>query len=170
MRRDGNVLTAERLATRFLLSHPAHFIALGFGSGLAPFAPGTFGTLVAIPIALVLHAYGNDTAFVVAIAVAFVAGAWAAQITGKALGVPDHGSIVIDEIAAFLLVLFFVGVEPLRVAVAFVLFRIFDIVKPPPIRQLDAAFKNGVGVMADDALAALYTLVVFAIGHRLFGN
>jgi len=167
---DGIALTADPPTARFLLSHPAHFIALGFGSGLAPFAPGTFGTLIAIPLALVLHAYGNDVAFGVAIVIAFVAGAWAAQVTGKALGAADHGSIVIDEIAAFLLVLFFVGVEPVRVAVAFVLFRIFDIVKPPPIRQIDAAFKNGVGVMADDALAALYTLVVFAIGHRLLGN
>ena len=163
-------MTAERPDARFLLSHPAHFIALGFGSGLAPFAPGTFGTLVAIPLALLLHGYGSDAAFVIAIAVAFIAGAWASQVTGKDLGVADHGAIVIDEVAAFLLVLFFVGVEPVRIAVAFVLFRIFDIVKPPPIRELDAAFKNGVGVMADDALAALYTLVVFAVGHRLLAN
>jgi len=163
-------VTAERPDARFLLSHPAHFIALGFGSGLAPFAPGTFGTLVAIPLALLLHGYGSDAAFVGAIAVAFVAGAWASQVTGKDLGVADHGAIVIDEVAAFLLVLFFVGVEPVRIAVAFVLFRIFDILKPPPIREVDAAFKNGIGVMADDALAALYTLVVFAVGHRLLAN
>jgi len=163
-------MTATSLDARFLFAHPAHFIALGFGSGLAPFAPGTFGTLVAIPLALLLHAYGNDAAFIAAIVAAFVLGAWSAQTTGRNLGVADHGSIVVDEIAAFLLVLFFVGVDPLRVALAFVLFRIFDIVKPPPIRQLDAAFKNGVGVMADDLLAALYTLVVFAVGHRLLGS
>jgi phosphatidylglycerophosphatase A len=154
---------------RFLVAHPAHFIALGFGSGLAPFAPGTFGTLVAIPLALVLHGYG-DGIFVAAIVVALVAGAWSAQVTGRALGVPDHGSIVIDEVAAFLLVLFFVGVEPLRIAVAFGLFRFFDIVKPPPIRQLDAAFKNGIGVMADDVMAALYALAVFAVLQRLIGQ
>jgi phosphatidylglycerophosphatase A len=163
-------MTATSLDARFLFAHPAHFIALGFGSGLAPFAPGTFGTLVAIPLALLLHAYGNDAAFIAAIVAAFAIGAWSAQVTGRDLGVADHGSIVIDEVAAFLLVLFFVGVEPLRIALAFLLFRFFDIVKPPPIRQLDAAFKNGVGVMADDVLAALYTLVVFAVGHRLFGS
>ena len=163
-------MTAASLDARFLFAHPAHFIALGFGSGLAPFAPGTFGTLVAIPLALLLHEYGSDAAFIAAIVATFVIGAWSAQVTGRDLGVADHGSIVIDEVAAFLLVLFFVGVEPLRIALAFLLFRAFDIVKPPPIRQLDAAYKNGVGVMADDVLAALYTLVVFAIGHRLFGN
>jgi phosphatidylglycerophosphatase A len=152
---------------RFLLSHPAHFIALGFGSGLAPFAPGTFGTLVAIPIALALRAYTNDVVFILAIVLLFAVGAWAAQVTGRDLGVADHGSIVIDEIAAFLLVLFFVGSGVLQQAVAFLLFRVFDIVKPPPIRQVDAAFKNGLGVMADDALAALYALLVIALGHRI---
>ena len=160
-------MKGTRPAVRFLFAHPAHFMALGFGSGLAPFAPGTFGTLVAVPIALALRTWGSDAAFIVVIVVAFVAGAWSAQITGRHLGVADHGSIVIDEVAAFLLVLFFTGVEPLRMGIAFLLFRFFDIVKPPPIRQLDAAFKNGVGVMADDALAALYTLLVFAVGHRL---
>ena len=163
--------TATLPNARFLVAHPAHFVALGFGSGLAPFAPGTFGTLVAIPLALLLRHYGGDGLFAAAIVVAFAAGAWAAQITGRDLGVPDHGSIVIDEVAAFLLVLFFVGVDdPLRIAVAFALFRVFDIVKPPPIRQLDAACKNGVGVMADDLLAALYALAVFALLQRLMGG
>ncbi len=121
-------------------------------------------------MALLLHAAGSDAAFLAAIAFAFAVGAWAAQVTGRHLGVADHGSIVIDEVAAFLLVLFFVGVEPARIAAAFVLFRLFDITKPPPIRQIDEALKNGVGVMADDVLAALYTLLVFAIGHRMFAH
>jgi phosphatidylglycerophosphatase A len=150
-----------------MLHHPAHFIALGFGAGLAPFAPGTFGTLVAIPIALVLHRYAGDAGFALAIVLLFVVGAWASAVTGRALGVPDHGSIVIDEVVAFLLVLFFAGLAPLHVALAFVLFRFFDIVKPPPIRQLDAALKNGVGVMLDDILAAGYALLVFALAERL---
>ena len=158
-----------RPTLRFLFQHPAHFVALGFGAGLSPFAPGTFGTLVAIPLALLLDAYASETAFVAAIVVLFVLGAWAAQITGGALRVPDHGSIVIDEVAAFLLVLYFTGLTPLRVAIAFALFRFFDIVKPPPIRQLDAAMKNGLGVMLDDMLAALYALVIFAIGQRVIG-
>lgn len=153
----------------FLLQHPAHFIALGFGAGLAPKAPGTFGTLVAIPIALLLHAYANDAGYAVAIAGLFAVGAWSCEVTGRAMGAPDHGSMVIDEVVAFLLVLFFVGVSPWRIAVAFALFRFFDIVKPPPIRQLDAALKNGVGVMLDDLLAAGYALLVFSVGQRILG-
>jgi phosphatidylglycerophosphatase A len=74
---------------------------------------------------------------------------------------------VIDEIAAFLLVLFLVGADPRREALAFLVFRAFDIFKPPPIRALDAALKNGIGVMLDDVLAAAYTLVVMAVGQRL---
>ena len=163
-------MTATAPTLRFLLRHPAHFIALGFGSGLAPFAPGTFGTLVAIPIAALLRAYASDAGFVAAIVLLFALGTWAADVTGRDLGVPDHGGIVIDEIVAFLIVLYFVGGDPLRQAFAFLLFRIFDIAKPPPIRQVDAALKNGIGVMVDDLLAAAYTLFVFALVVRLVGN
>ena len=152
---------------RFMLHHPAHFIALGFGAGLAPVAPGTFGTLVAIPIALLLRAYAGDATYVVVTLAFFVIGAWASHVTGRALGVADHGSIVIDEVAAFLAMLFFTGTTPLRIVTAFALFRFFDIVKPPPVRQVDAAMKNGVGVMLDDVVAAGYALVVFAIGQRV---
>jgi phosphatidylglycerophosphatase A len=153
----------------FLFRHPAHFIALGFGAGLAPAAPGTFGTLVAIPIAFVLRTYFSDVVFIAAIVVCALIGVWAAQVTGRHLGVPDHGAIVWDEIVAFLLVLYFVGGDGVRVAFAFLLFRAFDIVKPPPIRQLDAALKNGFGVMVDDLLAAGYALIVFALAQRIFG-
>lgn len=151
----------------FMLHHPAHFVALGFGAGLAPVAPGTFGTLVAIPIALLLERYAGDAGFAAAIVVLFAIGAWASGVTGRALGVPDHGSIVIDEVVAFLLVLFFTGLAPLRVALAFALFRLFDITKPPPVRQVDAAMKNGLGVMLDDLVAAGYALLVFAVIVRL---
>jgi phosphatidylglycerophosphatase A len=163
-------VTAASPTFRFLLRHPAHFVALGFGSGLAPFAPGTFGTLVAIPIAALLRAYASDVGFVAAIVLLFALGTWAAEVTGRDLRVPDHGGIVIDEIVAFLIVLYFVGGDPLRQAFAFLLFRIFDIAKPPPIRQVDAALKNGIGVMVDDLLAAAYTLFVFALVVRLVGS
>ena len=160
-------MSGVRPDVRFLLAHPAHFVALGFGAGLAPAAPGTFGTLVAIPIAIVLHRWG-DGAYVVALVAAFAIGIWAAHMTGPALGDDDHGAIVCDELAAFLLVLFFVGTDWRRVAVACVLFRAFDIVKPSPIRAVERSVHGGFGVMADDALAALYTLLAFAVGQRLF--
>jgi phosphatidylglycerophosphatase A len=151
----------------FLVRHPAHFIALGLGTGLSPVAPGTFGTLVALPLAWLLDAHAATWGWLVAIAAITIAGAWCAHITARDLGVPDHGSIVIDEIAAFLLVLFFAGAAPWRQALAFALFRFFDIVKPPPIREIDRAMKNAAGVMADDFAAAGYTLLVLAVGERL---
>jgi phosphatidylglycerophosphatase A len=162
-------MTTGAPSLSFLVSHPAHFIALGFGSGLAPIMPGTFGTLVAFPIAWALHAYAGTAGWLLAIAAFTLMGIWAAQVTGRNLGIADHGCIVIDEIAAFLLILFLAGREPAAQALAFILFRIFDIAKPPPIRQVDAALKNGAGVMADDFLAAGYTLLVLAVGRRLFG-
>jgi phosphatidylglycerophosphatase A len=165
---------AERRASAptiaFLLGHPAHFIALGFGAGLARIAPGTFGTLVALPIGWLLHAYAGNVGWLLATAALTLVGVWAAQRTGRDLGVADHRSIVIDETAAFLFVLYFTGTDPVRQALAFLLFRLFDIAKPPPIRQLDAAMKNGLGVVADDFLAAAYTLLVLALGVRLFGS
>jgi phosphatidylglycerophosphatase A len=157
-------------SVHFLFAHPAHFIALGGGAGLSKYAPGTIGTLVTFPVAWLLHRYAGDTGFVLAICAALAGGAWAAQITGQALGVHDHGGIVIDEIAAFLLVLFLVGPDIRREALAFVLFRAFDILKPPPIRAVDAALRNGIGVMADDILAAGYTLIVMAVGQRLLSG
>jgi phosphatidylglycerophosphatase A len=158
----------ERPNLAFLLRHPAHFIALGFGAGLAPIAPGTFGTLVAWPIAWLLDAYANAAVWLATVAAVAVVGAYAAGITARDLGVVDHGSIVIDEIAAFLLVLFFAGADATRQAIAFLVFRFFDVVKPPPIRQVDRATRSGVGVMADDFLAAGYTLLVLALVQRLF--
>jgi phosphatidylglycerophosphatase A len=153
----------------FLVSHPAHFIALGFGAGLAPFAPGTFGTLVAIPIAFLFRMYLPDAAFGISIIAFALVGVWAAQVTGRDLGAADHGAIVWDEVVAFLLVLYFVGDEVLLVGLAFFVFRFFDIAKPPPIRQLDTALKNGFGVMVDDLVAAGYTLLVLALVRNLFG-
>ena len=152
----------------FLFAHPAHFIALGFGAGLSPFAPGTVGTLVALPIAAALRAFAGDIAFTIAIAVALALGVWAADRTGRDLGLADHSAIVCDEIAAFLLVLFLVGPDPARQAIAFVLFRVFDILKPPPASSIDRAWHHGFGVMADDIVAAFYTLVVFALWQRAF--
>jgi phosphatidylglycerophosphatase A len=153
----------------FLLRHPAHWIALGLGAGLAPVAPGTVGTLLAIPIAAVLRAHFPDVAFAAAIAVLALIGVWAVEVTGRDLGVPDHGAIVWDEVVAFLGVLYFVGAEPVYQAFAFLLFRLFDIVKPPPAGLIDREWHHGIGVMADDLVAAGYTLLAIALWQRTFG-
>ena len=95
-------------------------------------------------------------------------GIWAADRTGRDLGVADHGAIVWDEVVAFLLVLFFVGERPLAQAFAFLLFRLFDIVKPPPADMIDREWHHGFGVMADDLVAAAYTVLALALWQRLF--
>ena len=157
------------LTFRFFVAHPAHFVALGFGAGMSPWAPGTVGTLLAIPLGDWLNVVTSDAGYLVAVAALALVGAWASDRTGRDLGVADHGGIVIDEIVAMLLVMFFVGTDLRRVALGFLLFRLFDIVKPPPIRALDARMKNGVGVMLDDLVAAALALVSFAVIVRLTG-
>jgi phosphatidylglycerophosphatase A len=141
----------------FLLRHPAHCIALGFGAGLMPKAPGTWGTLVAFPLFFLVRPWG-DVAVLGAGVAMFLIGIWASHVTGKALGVSDHGGIVIDEIAAFLIVLAFTPHHVLWWLAAFGLFRVFDILKPWPIRLADQRIKGGFGVMFDDLLAAGYAI------------
>jgi len=140
--------------------------------GCSPFAPGTFGTLGGVAIAWLLS--GTELFPVwtlLACGILYAAsqplGAWAEAYARK----KDPGIFVIDEVIGYLLtVIWFRGPSPLALLVAFFVFRFFDIVKPPPIRQVDAALKNGAGVMADDFVAAFYTLLVLAIGQRLFGG
>lgn len=142
----------------FLLAHPAHLIALGFGAGLASKAPGTFGTLVALPL-YALTAGLPAIAYWGLLLLGGLLGVWACDRTGRALGVPDHGGIVWDEIVAFLIVLPFAPATWWGYLAAFVLFRLFDIWKPFPIGWLDARVKGGFGVMLDDVLAAGYAIV-----------
>lgn len=152
----------------FAFAHPAHFLAMGFGAGLARFAPGTVGTVVAFPLWWLLRdAYPPGLLFGVLFGL-FAIGVWACEITGRDLGIPDHGAMVWDEIVAFVLVLAIAPPEAAWQAAAFVLFRAFDITKPPPIRQLERRVKGGLGVMLDDLLAAGYTLVVLAVAKRVF--
>lgn len=151
----------------FAFAHPAHVIAFGFGAGLAPRAPGTVGTLAAWPLGWILGAVVPPLLFVGLMAGFFAAGVWACAVTGRRLGVPDHSGMVIDEMVAFLLVLALLPRELAWQAAAFVLFRAFDIVKPPPIRWFERRFHGGFGAMFDDLLAAGYTLVILALIKRV---
>jgi phosphatidylglycerophosphatase A len=142
---------------KFLFAHPAHFFALGFGSGLAPKAPGTFGTLVGFPLFWLIRNYSFHTQLII-IAALFLFGIYVCDKTSKDLGVSDHGTIVWDEIVAMMLVL---TITPMHLSgwlIAFLLFRLFDIWKPFPISYFDAKLKNGFGVMFDDLLAAIYAM------------
>lgn len=143
---------------KFLLAHPAHFLALGFGSGLPPKAPGTFGTIAGLPLFYLIAGY-SITVQLTIIAGLFIAGVYFCDIAGKALGVSDHGSIVWDEIVAMMLVLMITPNQWPWWLAAFGLFRLFDIWKPFPIRQCDAKLKGGFGVMFDDILAAIYAMI-----------
>jgi phosphatidylglycerophosphatase A len=159
-----------RVDARFLFASPWHFVALGAGSGLPRFAPGTWGTLAGWALFALLDPFYSDLAWLGLIVAGLYFGAWAAQRTGAALGKVDSGHIVIDEIVAFWVVLVMlpdtVELKGLQHTLAFVLFRFFDIVKPPPIRWLDARIKNGIGVMLDDLVAAFFTLLVIALWTR----
>ena len=152
---------------RFILSRPAYFIAFGFGAGLAPIAPGTVGTLLAFPLYWLFFPQVGALEFLVLILVLFILGVWACDTAGRALGVSDYGGMVWDETVAFLLVLFLVPATLYWQAAAFMLFRLFDILKPPPIRYYDRTIKSGFGVMLDDLIAAFYTLLVLAAAKTL---
>jgi phosphatidylglycerophosphatase A len=144
---------------KFLAAHPAHFFALGFGSGLAVKAPGTFGTIVGLPLFWLIRIYSFHTQLII-IAALFIIGIYFCSKTGKALGVADHGAIVWDEIVAMMLVLAFTPTGFIFWIIAFLLFRLFDIWKPYPVCYADAKLKNGFGVMLDDLLAAFYAILV----------
>jgi phosphatidylglycerophosphatase A len=169
---EGSTISTSSAANsaadaRFVFSHPAHVIAFGGGVGLAPFAPGTWGTLLAFPLHALLQTWFEGGGMLAVIALLFALGAWACGVTGRALGVADHGGMVWDETVAFLLVLMFTPAGWLWQAAAFGLFRFFDIVKPPPIRHFDRALKNGFGVMFDDLLAAGYSVLVLALARYI---
>jgi phosphatidylglycerophosphatase A len=167
---------------RFMLRDPAHWVAFGFGSGLAPKAPGTVGTLWGWVSFLVLDRWLDTAGWAVLIVAALVVGQWACTRTARHLGVADPGAIVWDEIVAFWVVLWLVMPAPWWVQlVAFGCFRYFDAAKPGPVAWADQRFKRrsvdgvtepighrqGFGILLDDLVAALCTLVLMAVGIML---
>lgn len=169
MRADSTI--SRRPDVRFLLAHPAHFIALGFGAGLAPVAPGTFGTLAGLALYWLLALALPPLAIAFLAIPLFFLGVWACGVAGRNLGVADHGALVWDEIVAFLPLAALASASLVLQLVAFGLFRLFDVWKPFPIRQFEARVKGGFGVMLDDLLAACYAYLVLAIAvivlHRV---
>jgi phosphatidylglycerophosphatase A len=152
----------------FAFSHPAHAIALGLGAGLSPYAPGTAGTLAAWAVGAALLPLLSAPAMLALAGALFLAGIWACEVTGRHLGVSDHGAMVWDEVVAFLVILAIIPDELAWQAAAFVLFRFFDIAKPQPVRYFERRYRGGFGVMFDDLVAAAYTLLLLAVFRRLF--
>lgn len=133
---------------------PIYFIAFGFGSGLMPLAPGTWGTLAAIPVYLLIA--GLAPWFYLSFTlIAFLLGVWVCDKVSRELGVHDYSGIVWDEVVGFLLTMTVVPVGLVWIVIGFILFRIFDIWKPQPIRTIDRYVRGGLGVMLDDVLAAI---------------
>ncbi|WP_332813019.1 phosphatidylglycerophosphatase A family protein [Ramlibacter sp.] len=162
-----------RPGARFLLSHPAHLLALGFGCGLSPAAPGTVATLWAWLSFLVLQAWLPPAALGWVVVASVPVGWWASTVTAGHLGVADPGAIVADEILSFWLVLWLLMPAGWLVQfLAFILFRFFDAAKPGPVGWADKLFhgfgwRGGLGIVFDDLVAAFCTLLVLALGVRL---
>jgi phosphatidylglycerophosphatase A len=150
--------------TKFTLSDPIQFLALGFGSGLAPKAPGTFGTIAAIPL-LMLCVSLTVTQYAVLVVVMSLIGIYLCGYAAKAAGVHDHPAIVWDEIVGLFITMFMIPLTWQTLVVGFILFRLFDIVKPWPISWLDKHCHGGFGIMIDDVVAGLAAL---ACMHLIF--
>ena len=168
----------RRPSARFMLGHPARWIALGFGSGLSPVAPGTLGTLWAWASFLVLDGWLGDAQWAALIGLSLPVGWWACTRTAQHMGTADPGAIVWDEVLGFWIVLWLVMPASLTAQCwAFALFRVFDGAKPGPVAWADGLFKlrrgqpigwaQGFGILLDDLVAALCTLLVIAL-WRIF--
>ena len=157
-------MSGKNTQVNFNLANPIQFLALGFGSGLAPKAPGTFGTLAAVPLFLLISGL-TPLIYGLVVLVVCLAGIYICGKAASDVGVHDHGAIVWDEFAGFFITMFMVPVSWQSVLVGFVLFRIFDIAKPWPISLADKKLTGGFGIMFDDVLAGLFAL---AIMHLIF--
>jgi phosphatidylglycerophosphatase A len=166
---EGNGIPSTRSVARgpaSALKDPVHLLALGFGSGLAPIAPGTFGSLVGLLFAVAVMPFGFPAACV-ATAVAVFAGIWICDTSATRLGVHDHPSIVWDEIAGMMLTMLAAPRTWWGAIAAFALFRLFDVWKPWPIREVDHGMRGGAGIMLDDVVAATMAAGVLLVGRSV---
>lgn len=145
-----------------VLSNPIHFIAFGFGSGLAPLMPGTFGTLAAIPFYFALQLLPWQF-YLVTVLFTFSLGIWLCDVTERDIGIPDYPGIVFDEMVGFWCTMFLVPQGWLWIILGFLLFRLFDIWKPWPIRWFNNNIPGGFGIMFDDLLAGCIACIVLHV-------
>ncbi|MDB4281917.1 phosphatidylglycerophosphatase A [Paraglaciecola sp.] len=157
----------NQVRSRVSLTNPVHFLALGFGSGLASKMPGTIGTLAALPVVVLLSYYANFSIYLLVTILVCVAGIWICGKTAEDMGVHDDPSIVWDEVAGMLITMLAVPLSWQTLLVGFVLFRFFDILKPWPISYLDKYVHGGFGIMIDDVLAGLFALGILHFGLYL---
>jgi len=139
---------------------PSSLLATWFGSGLLPWAPGTWGSLAAVPFGVALFWLSGPFGLLAATVAVFIIGLWASHAYEQVMAIKDPGAIVIDEVAGQWLVLIPAGLNPVFIALAFVLFRAFDVAKPWPVSWADRHLKGAFGIMADDIIAGLYAMAV----------
>lgn len=151
--------TSTKINLRSVFHNPIHFLAFGFGSGLLPKMPGTWGTVAAIPLYLLIAHY-SLWIYVSITFLLIIFAVYASHITARDLGIHDYPGIVIDEIVGFLLTMVAIPVDWLWITMGFILFRVFDIWKPWPIRWVDRHLKGGLGIVVDDLLAAIYAWLI----------
>ena len=149
-----------------LIKRPVCFIGLGFGSGLAPIAPGTFGTLAAIPIYLLMQNLSLVTYLILTL-VGFTLGVWICEQSAEWLGREDPGAVVWDEIVGYLITMIAAPTGWLWILTGFVLFRFFDIVKPWPISIADKEIHGGLGIMVDDVIAGIFACILIQFAYYL---
>lgn len=157
----------DRGLGQIALKTPSGLLAFGFGSGLSPYAPGTAGTIAAIPFAIALKNLDGFWFWLVLVT-AFVLGVWVCGRVSEKMGVHDHGGIVWDEMVGYWLAVAFVPAQWEWLLAAFIGFRFFDILKPWPIKQLDKNVSGGLGIMIDDVLAAIYTMALLRLAQLIF--
>lgn len=158
----------KRVPARTVMTDPVHFLAFGFGSGLSPFAPGTAGTLVAVVLEILIRPFGFDVRLAVTVAVV-IAGFWICGESARRLGEHDHPGIVWDEFAGYFLTMLLVPDGWIWIAMGFILFRVFDILKPWPIREMDHRIGGGAGIMLDDLAAGVAAGALLMAGSALLG-
>ena len=147
---------------RSVMTNPIHFLAFGFGIGLIPFAPGTFGSLVGLLLFFITLDLGFDIQLIIAL-IAIFSGVWICGESAKKIGIHDHKGIVWDEIVGIYVTLLATSFSLINWALAFILFRLMDIFKPWPINYLDKKIKGGLGIMLDDLFAAFYSIISLII-------
>ena len=157
----------DRGLAQIALKTPSGLLAFGFGSGLSPYAPGTAGTIAAIPFAIALK-HLDGFWFWLMLVTTFVLGVWVCGRVSEKMGVHDHGGIVWDEMVGYWLAVAFVPAQWEWLLAAFIAFRFFDILKPWPIKQLDKNVSGGFGIMIDDVLAAMYTMALLRLAQLIF--
>lgn len=159
---------AHKISAKFVFSHPVHFLAFGFGSGLSPKAPGTLGTIAVIPFYVLLADLDWQNYIGICLLVSLV-GIYICQVAAEHAKTHDHPGIVWDEFAGFLITMIAVPFTWINLLFGFVLFRIFDILKPWPISWLDKKVSGGLGIMLDDIVAGLFALACLHGLIKFFG-